>query len=152
MNWILLSPPPLSSDPDTPSKFGTCTKLLDKRSKTMEILYLEEDGEIITDPQDTTNKLNTHFSTIGEKLNSTFTANNNSSLLPQVNSRFRFKTITEISVLKAIKALKPKHSFSLDKVSSFFIKIAAPVIAKSLANIYNTHPFVQEFFRRTGKF
>ena len=26
MNWILLSPPPLSSDPDTPSKFGTCTK------------------------------------------------------------------------------------------------------------------------------
>ena len=25
MNWILLSPPPLSSDPDTPSKFGTCT-------------------------------------------------------------------------------------------------------------------------------
>ena len=26
MNWILLSPPPLSSDPDTP-KFGMCTSL-----------------------------------------------------------------------------------------------------------------------------
>ena len=26
MNWILLSPPPLSSDPDTPPKFGTCTR------------------------------------------------------------------------------------------------------------------------------
>ena len=25
ITWILLSPPPLSSDPDTPSKFGTCT-------------------------------------------------------------------------------------------------------------------------------
>ena len=25
MNWILLSPPPLSSDPDSPPKFGTCT-------------------------------------------------------------------------------------------------------------------------------
>ena len=25
MNWILLSPPPLSSDPNTPSKFGMCT-------------------------------------------------------------------------------------------------------------------------------
>ena len=24
MNWILLSPPPLSSDPDTPLKLGTC--------------------------------------------------------------------------------------------------------------------------------
>ena len=27
MNWILLSPPPLSSDPDNPPKFGTCTYL-----------------------------------------------------------------------------------------------------------------------------
>ena len=27
MNWILLSPPPLSSDPDNPPKFGTCTSL-----------------------------------------------------------------------------------------------------------------------------
>ena len=25
MNWILLSRPPLSSDPDNPPKFGTCT-------------------------------------------------------------------------------------------------------------------------------
>ena len=25
MNWILLSPPSLSSDPDNPPKFGTCT-------------------------------------------------------------------------------------------------------------------------------
>ena len=28
MNWILLSPPPLSSDPDTTQKFGTCTGCL----------------------------------------------------------------------------------------------------------------------------
>ena len=26
MNWILLSPPPLSSDLDNPPKFGTCTR------------------------------------------------------------------------------------------------------------------------------
>ena len=25
MNWILLLPPPLSSDPDNPQKLGTCT-------------------------------------------------------------------------------------------------------------------------------
>ena len=49
-----------------------------------------------------------------------------------------FKIITEISVLKAIKALKPKRSIGPDKVSSFFIKIAAPIIPKSLVNIYNT--------------
>ena len=27
MNWILLSPPPLSSDPDNPPKFVTCTRV-----------------------------------------------------------------------------------------------------------------------------
>ena len=27
MNWILLSPPPLSSDPATPPKIGTCTRM-----------------------------------------------------------------------------------------------------------------------------
>ena len=71
-------------------------------------------------------------------MNSTFTANDKSSLPPKVNSRFRFEIITETSVLKEIMALKPKRSFGPDKVFSFFIKIAAPVIAKSLANIYNT--------------
>ena len=30
MNWILLSPPPLSSDPDNPPKFGTCTQSFPK--------------------------------------------------------------------------------------------------------------------------
>ena len=56
----------------------------------------------------------------------------------RLTPEFRFKIITEISVLKAIKALKPKRFFDPDKVSSFFIRTAAPVIAKSLANIYNT--------------
>ena len=28
MNWILLSAPPLSSDPDSPPKFGTCSKCI----------------------------------------------------------------------------------------------------------------------------
>ena len=112
---------------DIKRTWKTINKLLNKRSKTMELPYLEEDGEIITDPQDRADKLNTYFSTIGEKLKGTF-ASNNSSLPPQVSSRFRFKIITEISVLQAIKALKPKRSFGPDKVSSFFIKMAAPVI------------------------
>ena len=34
MNWILLSPPPLSSDPDNPPKFGTCTNTQDPNIKS----------------------------------------------------------------------------------------------------------------------
>ena len=36
MNWILLSPPPLSSDPDNPPKLGTCK--IDARHGTTDIL------------------------------------------------------------------------------------------------------------------
>ena len=50
---------------DIKGTWKTVNKLLNKRSKTTEIPYLEEDGEIITDPQNTADKLNTYFSTTG---------------------------------------------------------------------------------------
>ena len=54
---------------DIKGTWKTVNKLLNKSSKTTEIPYLEEDdGEIITDPQDTADKLNTYFSTIGENI------------------------------------------------------------------------------------
>ena len=45
MNWILLSPPPLSSDPDNPLKFGTCTnkymKEYNEKAPSKYIMYLD---------------------------------------------------------------------------------------------------------------
>ena len=37
MTWILLSPPPLSSDPDNPPKFGTCTRSAKHEVHTIEV-------------------------------------------------------------------------------------------------------------------
>ena len=71
---------------DMKGTWKTVNKLLNKRSKTTESPYLEEDGEIIRDPQDITDKLNSYFSTTGEKLNSTFTTDGDSTLLPQASS------------------------------------------------------------------
>ena len=41
-NWILLSPSPLSSDPDTPSKFGTCTKCHSDSSSACYFCYSQQ--------------------------------------------------------------------------------------------------------------
>ena len=41
------------------------------------------------------------------------------------------------AVQNATSRLKPKRSFGVDGISSYFLKIAAPVILKSLARIFN---------------
>ena len=45
MNWILLSPSPLSSDPDNPPKFGTCThqEIINRRLEQIYGLHLTQD-------------------------------------------------------------------------------------------------------------
>ena len=48
MNYILLSPPPLSSDPDKPPKFGTCTyDIVNTYSmKSYCIIYFEHRNDV----------------------------------------------------------------------------------------------------------
>ena len=49
------------------------------------------------------------------------------------------------AVKNAISRLKPKRSFGVDGISSYFLKIAAPVISKSLAKIFNKSLLVGSF-------
>ena len=49
------------------------------------------------------------------------------------------------AVQNAISRLKSKRSFGVDGISSYFLKIAAPVISKSLAKIFNTSLLVGSF-------
>ena len=57
--------------------------------------------------------------------------------LEDANLVYKFKEISIKAVQNAISLLKSKRSFGVDGVSSYFLKIAAPVISKSLAKIFN---------------
>ena len=48
MNWILLSPPPLSADPDTPPKFGTCSRIHHKMYVSMVVMLTMQFAYLIT--------------------------------------------------------------------------------------------------------
>ena len=126
---------------DIEATWKTVNKLLNKKSKTTEIPHLDVDGEIITDTSKKAEELNKYFANIGKTLNSNFEKPVNDkkpeSYLPKVNSIFKFKYVTGENVVKAISRLKNKRTYGLDKISSFILKIAAPVISSSLAKIFN---------------
>ena len=60
--------------------------------------------------------------------------------LPKIDIKkpFRFQKVTEQSVLKTIKGLKPKTSWSFDNVSNKQLKFIAEEISKPMAHLINT--------------
>ena len=60
-------------------------------------------------------------------------------------SVFKFMEINIKAVQNTISRLKSKHSFRVDGISSYFLKIAAPVISKSLDKIFNKSLLVGSF-------
>ena len=56
---------------------------------------------------------------------------------PPCNNKFTFRKLTPISVLKTLKSMKPKSSFSTDLISNKVLKIIAPIIINPLVHIFN---------------
>ena len=113
-------------------------KLTDRRLKTTQIPYLDVGGEKVSDLKQKVENLNDYFVSAGSALNCRFSANSNTQPVQttpeDANSVFKFKEIN----IKEIQNAISKQSFGVDSISSCFLKIAAPVISKSLAKIFST--------------
>ena len=127
---------------DIKGTWNAINKLVN-RSKTMEILFLEVKGEIISESRQKVEALNNYFATISQDLNSMFQEDTGSEQTPPKGdissnpTHFRFRKILENAVLKAISRLKSKKSFGLDSISSYILKIAGSVVSKGLTSIFN---------------
>ena len=131
------------NEKDIKGTWNTINKLVDRRSKTTEIPYLEVKGEIISESKQKVEALNDYFATIGRDLNSMFQEDTGSEQtppegdIPSNPTHFRFRKISENAVLNANSRLKSKKSFGLDGISSYMLKIAGSLVSKGLANIFN---------------
>ena len=129
------------NDKDIKGTWNTINKLVNRRSKTTEIPFLEVEGKIISENEPKVEALNNYFANIGSDLNSMFRDDSGGSerAVPELNTatRFRFKNISENAVLIAISRLKSNRSFGYDSISSYTLKIAAPVVSKGLTKIFN---------------
>ena len=83
----------------------------------------------------------TFFIETGENLNKKFQGQNpylqDSDKIPNTVTKFRFEFISEKAVTKAIMRLKSTKSAGLDQIPNNLLKIAAPIISRSLAKIFN---------------
>ena len=85
--------------------------------------------------------MNKFFCSIGEKLSKEIpdTSNvflNSASAGSTESDRFTFSPLQPDHLLKAIKNFRTPHSFGVDNVSCYFVKVGVPILAPSLSEIF----------------
>ena len=95
----------------------------------------------ITNAADIANIFNKHFVEIGPNLAADVPLPTNgksaTDYIPSVTSSFEIQSIEAKDVLELIQKLNIRKASGYDKVSNKLLKIAAPYIYKSLADIFN---------------
>ena len=94
--------------------------------------------------------MNEYFCSIGENLASKIEDAPNpllagDSVVNQKNTRFKFKHISALDIRDAIAKLKTANSFGNDTISSYFLKLALPVMETSFAIMFNTSIETSQF-------
>ena len=93
--------------------------------------------------KDLCNLVSGYFCSIGKNLASKIEDTPNfplsgDSTVNKKNSWFKFKDISTLHIWNAIAKLRTTKSFGNDTISSYFLKLALPLIETSLAIIFNT--------------
>ena len=128
----------------------TINELLNKSSKSCNIDFLKDSDRETRQRKDISNLMNEYFCSIGENLASKIEDAPNpflagDSVVNQKNTRFKFKHISTLDIRDAIAKLKTAKSFGNDTISSYFLKLALPVMETSLAIMFNTSIETSQF-------
>ena len=119
----------------------TLGSIISNKKRETSINKLNINNQIINDPVQIANTMNNYFTNIGPDLAKKFqnsTDNNFMNFMGESNkqSMYMFKTNPN-EVYKLINKLKNKKSSGFDDLSAKFLKLCAPYISSSLANIFN---------------
>ncbi len=118
-------------------------ELLNKRSKSSNIDCLKDSDNKTVHKKDISNEMNSFFCSIGKELADKIDFVPNPLLTAdyEVNKHkamFHFKSIKVEEIRAAFAKIKTAKSFGVDNVSSYFLKLALPLIENSLAMLFNT--------------
>ena len=128
----------------------TVNQLINKRSKTTNILSIKEDERVISNPQDIAETMNHFFCNNGKDLSAKIPATKNPLLNGDfgdkiVSSSFSFSHLNKEKVLKAFSKVKTSNGFGTDMISSFFLKTGIEIFAASLIQLFNWSMSVGHF-------
>ena len=103
--------------------------------------YFIDDGQKITDKIEIANRFNSFFTSIGPKLARKINSPANMNFTRYLTNRhlhiFKFNSIDETDIGKAIDILKSKNSSGFDNISCKLLKILKPALIKPLTMIIN---------------
>ena len=125
-------------------------ELLNKRSKSSNIKCLKEAGNETVHTKGISDAMNNFFCSIGKELADKIDPVPNPLLTGEyeVNAnkaKFNFKTIEVKEIRAAFAKIKTAKSFGIDNISSYFLKLALPLIENSLAFLFNTSIETSQF-------
>ena len=111
----------------------------DKKHSTPEFFKIQDQN--ISDPVEIANAFNDFFINLGKNLANRITQPENITfqnyLSRSYRNEFKFETVHESEVKKIIKDLKPKTSYSQDRLSNILLKFIGNDISKHLTRIIN---------------
>ena len=128
---------------DLKKTWKTINELINKSKKQNMIPEIKIDSVEITDPITITNAFNRHFVEMGDRLSTNIPQSNVApesylnDLQNPVNKLTCFRDITQTEILNLLHGLVSSKASGMDGISAKVLKIAAPVIAPSLALIFN---------------
>ena len=131
-----------ASEGNLKETWKTINKLVNKRSRTTTISSLNVDGNSFTDPIGIANSMNQFFCNFGDELSKDIPDTENSLLMGAhtINpskATFIFAPVVSEQVVLAMNKIKTSYGYGLDEISSFFLKIAMPVLAEPLGQLFN---------------
>ena len=128
---------------DIKGSWRAINEIINTKSKSTNIDYIKNCDQKISSNSEIANVMNDYFCTIGTNLakNIEETVNPLLSGKYQIKSsapKFRFKSITCKDIRAAIAKSINSKSFGTDTISSYFLKLALPLLENSMAMLFNT--------------
>ena len=135
---------------DMKESWKAVNELLNRRSKSSNIRCLKEAGTETVHKKGIAEAMNNFFCSVGKELADKIDFVPNPLLTGEyeVNAnkaKFNFKTIKVKEIRAAFAKIKTAKSFGTDNISSYFLKLALPIIENSLAFLFNTSIETSQF-------
>ena len=119
-----------------------------KQKKHCHISEINLSNSAVTSSDEIANIFNEYFTSIGSTLASNIDIAENvnfNDFVKTSNGQFCFSHISPSTVCKLLSSLSESKSTRIDKISAKVLKLSAPVIAQSLADIFNASTESQTF-------
>ena len=130
------------SQGDLKNTWKTINMVLNKKSKTTQIQSLDVDGKHVTDNNAVAQTMNDFFCDIGKSLSDKIPQKANPLIEDKLevnpeNLQFKLQAFDVPLIKKVFGKFKTSKGFGPDGIANHFLKIAFPVIAESLCDIFN---------------